>query len=100
MANIPDRSPRLWAHAVAVYLVTLLLFYMLWKYSSEALRLRTYYLLNLPAGAEAQTVLVTDVPGVLYGTIPQRLSGTLLKFVPAGECARWQSVCVGGGGGK
>ncbi|KAL6782290.1 hypothetical protein ACKKBG_A06245 [Auxenochlorella protothecoides x Auxenochlorella symbiontica] len=84
MANISDRSPRLWAHAVVVWMVTFFTFYVLWSYSKEALRLRTFYLLNQPPGAESHTVLVTDIPGVLFGTIPQRLDGTLLKFVPKG----------------
>lgn len=92
MANISDRSPRLWAHAVVVWMVTFFTFYVLWSYSKEALRLRTFYLLNQPPGAESHTVLVTDIPGVLFGTIPQRLDGTLLKFVPKGEepWAAWE----------
>ena len=35
-----------------------------------------------PAGAESYTALCTDIPGVAYGTIPNRADGTLLKLIP------------------
>lgn len=35
-----------------------------------------------PAGAESYTALCTDIPGVAYGTIPNRADGTLLKVIP------------------
>lgn len=82
MANIPDRSPRLWAYAVVAYLVTFLAFWVLWRYSHEALRLRVFYFLNQKRGAESHTILLTDIPGIAYGTIPKRLDGTLLRLVP------------------
>ena len=114
-------------------------------YSTEALRLRIFHLLNAPRGAESHTVLVQvrgaegcvwgggdggsraggeamggearvraspvralaptlrapsprpcrgqDIPGVAAGTIPNRLDGTLLKFVPKSECF----IGLGGG---
>lgn len=108
------------------------------RYNKEGLRLRIFYLLNQPPGAESHTVLVQvrvqqrrqpplaaaggcrtvarravvaathlldcrvlarqgsvfellagaplqDVPGVAYGTIPQRADGTLLKIIPKSE---------------
>lgn len=82
IANIPSRSARLWAHAVIAWLVTFVCYRWLWKYNKEALRLRIFYLLNQPAGAESHTVLVQDVPGIAYGTILNRADGTLLKVVP------------------
>ena len=52
------------------------------RYNKEALRLRVFFLLNQPPGAASHTVLCQDVPGVAFGTIPNRASGTLLKFMP------------------
>jgi hypothetical protein len=82
LANIPPRDTKLIAHAIITWAVTFLVFLQLWRYCKEALRLRMYYLLNSPRGAESHTVLVTDIPAIKYGTIPDRLDGTLLKFVP------------------
>lgn len=82
MANISDRSPRLWAYAIIAYVVTGIAFWVLWRYSSEALRLRTFYFMNQKRGAESHSILLTDVPAIAYGTIPKRLDGTLLRVVP------------------
>uniref|UniRef100_A0AAD5H1R9 ERD4-related membrane protein n=1 Tax=Chlorella ohadii TaxID=2649997 RepID=A0AAD5H1R9_9CHLO len=82
ISNIPSRDPALWAHAVITWAVTFVVYWWLWKYNKEALRLRIFHLLNQPAGAESHTVLLQDVPGVAYGTIPNRADGTLLKIIP------------------
>ena len=65
------------------------------RYNKEALRLRIFYLLNQPAGAESHTALVQDIPGVAFGTIPNRADGTLLKLIPKSELA-WAMRCRGG----
>ena len=82
LSNVPARSPKLYAHAIITWVVTIIVFVQLWRYCREALRLRMFYLLNTPRGSESHTVLVTDIPAVAVGTIPNRLDGTLLKFVP------------------
>ena len=82
MANIPEKSDKLYAHAIITWLVTFIAMWQFWRYSRTALRLRIYHLLNSPLGAETHTVLVTDVPGVPRGTIFDRLSGPWLKLVP------------------
>lgn len=82
ISNIPPRSPRLWAHAVITWVVSFFVYMCLWKYNKEALRLRIFYLLNQPPGAESHTILCQDVPGVAWGTIPNRADGTLLKIIP------------------
>lgn len=82
ISNIPAKDSMLWAHAVITWAVTFVVYWWLWKYNKEALRLRIFYLLNQPAGAESHTVLLQDVPGVAYGTIPNRADGTLLKIIP------------------
>lgn len=82
LANIENGSPRLYAYVVLTYVVSAFTMWQLWRYCKEALRLRMYYLLRTPKGAQSHTVLCTDIPGIAYGTIPNRLDGTLLKFVP------------------
>jgi hypothetical protein len=82
LSNIPPRDTKLIAHGILTWAVTFVVFLQLWRYCKEALRLRMFYLLNTPPGAQSHTVLVTDIPAVKYGTIPDRLDGTLLKFVP------------------
>lgn len=84
LSNIPDRSSKLYVHAVLVWLVTGVVFWQLWRYNKVALRLRVYYLLNTPKGAESHTVLLTDIPGVQYGTMANRLDRTALRFLPGG----------------
>jgi len=82
LSNIPPNDPKLIAHALITWAVTIVVFLQVWRYCREALRLRMFYLLNTPPGAQSHSVLVTDIPAVKYGTIPDRLDGTLLKFVP------------------
>lgn len=68
LSNIPESSPKMVAHAVICWVICLFIFFQLWRYSKVALRLRMFYLLNTPKGAESHTVLVTDIPGVDVGT--------------------------------
>lgn len=83
LSNVPSRDARLYAYSIMAYVVTFICFWLWWRYNLEALRLRTFYLLHSPAGAETLTVLVTDVPGVAHGMIPQRLGGSfLMKLLP------------------
>lgn len=82
LSNIPARSIKLVAHAIIGWVVTFVVFFQLWRYCKVALRLRLLHLLTTPKGAETHTILCTDIPGIAYGTIPNRLDGTLLKFVP------------------
>lgn len=82
LSNVPQSSPKLIGHAIIAWAITFVLFVQLWRYSKEALRLRLFYLLNVPRGTESHTIMCTDIPGVAFGTIPNRLDGTLLKFVP------------------
>lgn len=82
LSNVPGGDAKLIAHALITWLISLVFFFQLWRYCKEALRLRMFYLLNSPRGAESHSVLLTDIPAVAHGTIPDRLDGTLLKFVP------------------
>jgi Late exocytosis, associated with Golgi transport len=83
MANVPPKSSRLYAHSFLTWAVTALALWRIWSMCRTALRLRQYYLLTVHAGAETHSVLVTDIPGVPYGTIIDRLGGSILfKFIP------------------
>ena len=56
---------------------------LLYRYSKEAVVLRIEFLNNTRQGAESHTVLVREIPGVEYGTIPNRIESTVLRFLPA-----------------
>eukprot|EP00887_Chlorella_sp_A99_P001230 scaffold14.g1230.t1 len=82
MANIAPGSPRLYAHAVITWLVSLHVLRLLWRYNKRALHLRIQHLLSAPPGAQSHTVLLSDIPGVEYGTLLHRCDNTLLRFLP------------------
>ena len=44
--------------------------------------MRLSYLLHTPPGAQSHTVLLTDIPGILYGTVLHRADDTLLRLLP------------------
>lgn len=50
-------------------------------------RMRLWHLLHSPPGAESHTVLLTDIPGIHYGTLPHRIDTTLLRLLPQRECS-------------
>jgi hypothetical protein len=83
MANVAPESSRLYAHSLLTWVVSGLALWRIWSLCGTALRLRQYYLLTVPPGAETHSILVTDIPGVVYGTIIQRLRGNFLfKLIP------------------
>lgn len=55
---------------------------LLWRYNREAVALRIAYLNSARPGGEAHTVLVTDIPGVEYGTLAHRIEQTVLRVLP------------------
>lgn len=55
---------------------------LLWRFNEEAVQFRIAYLMQLPKGAESHTVLVSDIPGLNWGTILQRLDSNALWFLP------------------
>lgn len=72
MANISERDTIIVVHVVVVYILSLVTYHMLWKWHKEAVGLRISYLAGRPKGAESYTVLMTDIPGTLDGTVLQR----------------------------
>jgi len=79
MANVAERSPTLWVHALTAGAVTAYTLWQLAKFSRDAVRLRLHYLSTAPPGADTHTVLVTNVPGVRAGTP----GDTLLRVLPS-----------------
>lgn len=83
MANVSERSPTLWVHALTTVAVTLYTLWTLATFSKDAVRLRLRYLSSATPGTETHTVLVTDVPGVRGGTVRDALDRTVLHVLPA-----------------
>jgi len=55
---------------------------LLWRYNKEAVALRIAFFTSARPGGAAHTVLVRDIPGLDYGTLPNRLEDTALRFLP------------------
>lgn len=60
-----------------LFLVSMLQF--LWSYSRDVSYLRAVYLAAQPRTGAASTVMVTDIPGIEYGTVIDRVR--LLVYV-------------------
>ncbi|GLC51875.1 hypothetical protein PLESTB_000558000 [Pleodorina starrii] len=86
MSNIPSRSNKLFVHVFSAYVVTAIVLTILWRYNKEMTVLRILFLASAPKGGPSHTVLVQDIPGTKYGTVPwalkKLLSTTLLRFLP------------------
>lgn len=68
ISNIANKSSRLIAHAIIAWVVTIVVLVLLWQTCKEGLRLRIFYLLNVPPGAESHSILCTDIPGMVSAT--------------------------------
>ncbi|KAK9864573.1 hypothetical protein WJX84_004373 [Apatococcus fuscideae] len=82
MSNVPKRSRLLWVHFIGVYAASLWTYWLLWRYTKQAVTLRIQHLMRSKKGAESHSILVRDIPGIEYGTMLQRVDGTLGKVVP------------------
>ena len=56
---------------------------LLYRYNKEAVALRIAYLNSRPTGGESHSVIVRDIPGPAYGTLPNRMKNTALRFLPS-----------------
>eukprot|EP00892_Ulva_mutabilis_P005047 jgi/Ulvmu1/2914/UM147_0012.1 len=88
MSNISDeQSHLLWAHLAAIWIISILLFKMMWAHWQEALKWRILYLAWKRKGDSAHTILVQDIPGTPHGTIIGRIydniDGSIGRFLPA-----------------
>lgn len=83
MANIEEKSDRLWVHLIAVYLVTFITLHLLHRYHEAAVRLRIEYLSSTKKGMNSHTIFITDIPGIRFGLFLDRLMQSwLFKFFP------------------
>lgn len=84
MTNLSPDSDHLWAHLIAVWFVTIFTLRFLWEYHQKAVDLRIRYLATRENGTEAHTVLVTDIPGLRFGSPSERLMKSFLfNYLPA-----------------
>ncbi|MBA0694581.1 hypothetical protein Goari_004863 [Gossypium aridum] len=67
MANIEERSPRLWAFLIAVYWVSLVTYVLSWKAYKRVSALRANALMSPEVKPEQFAVLVRDLPDVTPG---------------------------------
>ncbi|KAK9902019.1 hypothetical protein WJX75_001351 [Coccomyxa subellipsoidea] len=81
MSNVSNRSNLLWIHCLMAWVVTLVVYNLLWKYSKSAVALRLRFL-QQAEGVQARTALVQDVPGIQFGTLMHRADTTVLRVLP------------------
>ena len=62
LTNLEFGTDKLWAHAVTVYIVTLIVLRIMLRYNREMSLLRILYLANTPRGGPSHTCLITDIP--------------------------------------
>ena len=103
LTNVPDNTPRYWAHTVVIVVTALLLLkvrraapgspvaaqqchlttppvrkhacvQMLWHHWKVSLKWRLIYYARTRKGEAAHTVLITDIPGTPQGTILGRIA--------------------------
>lgn len=67
MGHIAPKSPRLWAYLIAVFWVSLVTYFMLWKAYKHVIELRATALMTPEVRAEQFAVLVRDIPPPLDG---------------------------------
>jgi hypothetical protein len=68
---------------------------LLWRYNEEAALLRIMFLANSPRGGPSHTVLVTDIPGMAYGTKAWRLREVRVAWVLVrGSGRRMRAVAI------
>jgi len=77
MSNIKLGSPLLWIHLVVCVFLVFYCLSLLWRYNLKCVVARLAYLGTVEPGAEANTVLVQDIPGLRTGS----LLDTLLRLV-------------------
>ncbi|XP_074272506.1 CSC1-like protein ERD4 [Silene latifolia] len=67
MGHIGQGSPRLWAYLVAVYWISLVTYFLLWKAYKHVTELRATALMSPELRVEQYAVLVRDIPATLEG---------------------------------
>jgi hypothetical protein len=55
---------------------------LLWRYNKEAVALRIAFFMTDRPGGVTNAALITDIPGLPYGMLPDRIENTALRFLP------------------
>lgn len=64
MGNVTEKSPRLWAFLFAVYCVSFVTYYLLWRAYNHISNLRTNASMSPELKPEQYAILVRDIPSV------------------------------------
>eukprot|EP00891_Asterochloris_glomerata_P009705 jgi/Astpho2/9705/Aster-03695 len=62
VSNLDEKSKALWADWISVWAVSLFVYWQLWRYNKEAVKLRIAHLNSARAGTESLTIMVDDIP--------------------------------------
>ncbi|TYI23466.1 hypothetical protein ES332_A06G167500v1 [Gossypium tomentosum] len=81
MANIEERSPRLWAFLIAVYWVSLVTYVLSWKAYKHVSALRANALMSPEVKPEQFAVLVRDLPDVTPGQTSKEQVDSYFKSI-------------------
>ncbi|XVF87103.1 hypothetical protein PTKIN_Ptkin18bG0093000 [Pterospermum kingtungense] len=81
MANIQDKSPRLWAFLIATYWVSVVTYFLTWKAYKHVCALRANALVSPEVKPEQFAVLVRDLPNVTRGQTRKEQIDTYFKAI-------------------
>ena len=76
-----DKSPRLWGFLLAVYLVSFVTYYLLWKAYNHVSALRANALMSPEVKPEQYAVIVRDIPPVPEGQTRKEQVDTYFKTI-------------------
>uniref|UniRef100_A0A7N0VHY1 CSC1-like protein ERD4 n=1 Tax=Kalanchoe fedtschenkoi TaxID=63787 RepID=A0A7N0VHY1_KALFE len=82
IGNVPDGSPRLWAFLLAVYWVSVVTYYLLWKAYKHVSGLRANALMSSKVVPEQFAVLVRDVPPAKGQTVKEQVDTYFKTIYP------------------
>ncbi|KNA19423.1 hypothetical protein SOVF_061740 [Spinacia oleracea] len=81
MGHIGQKSPRMWVHLVAVYWVSLVTYYLLWKAYKHVSEIRAAALMSSEVRAEEFAILVRDIPLLLEGETRKEQVNSYFKAI-------------------
>ncbi|KAH7427494.1 hypothetical protein KP509_10G046800 [Ceratopteris richardii] len=82
MGNIAQKSPRLWAFAIADYWLTICTLFVLWKSYKRVMDLRLRDQASFKAKPEHFAVLVRDIPMVSIGSVEEEVDRFFRRLHP------------------
>ncbi|XP_021763830.1 CSC1-like protein ERD4 [Chenopodium quinoa] len=81
MGHIEQKSPRLWGHLIAVYWISLVTYFLLWKAYKHVSEIRATALMSSEVRAEQFAVLVRDIPPPLEGETRKEQVNSYFKAI-------------------